>query len=217
MPVTEAMDSKKTIKGYAGPYRGKNDYYRDGAHTLMFIINFQAVIMVLLAITLSIYLCTRQSHDRFFAEIADNKVMQMQSYDLPNMSKVTLGKWIATAASEIMTFGFNDADVRFAQSKNNFTPAGWESFRKAVILSKLAEEIAATQQIATAVPLSPPTLKGPYLINGTGSWVADVPLLITFRAGGDIRPIVKTVHMVIERVPTWENPTGVGISEWDIN
>jgi len=212
------MDSKKTITGYSGPYRGKNDYYRDGAYILMLIVNFQAIIMTLLTITLSIYLCTRHNQDRFFAETRDGNTMQMTTLSLPNMSRMTIAAWAATAASDIMTFGFNDIEIRESQSRKYFTPEGWDSFQKALTLSKIVEEIQKTQQIATTVPLSPPEPKEEGLMaNGKPGWMIDVPLLITFRAGSDVEPVSKKVHMVIERMPTGENPSGVGISQWNLD
>jgi hypothetical protein len=213
------MDAKKTVKGYSGPYRGKNDYYRDGAHILMFIVNFQAVVMALLTVALAIFLCTRHGSDRFFAETADGRTMQMESRSFPNTSTHALCAWAANTASDIMTFGFNDADMRFREhSRKYFTPEGWESFRKAMVASKLLESVEATQQIATAVPRAVPSALNEGLgANGKYQVSIDVPLLITFRAGSDIKPISKKVHMVIERMSTRENPSGVGISEWDIN
>lgn len=184
----------------------------------MIIVNFQAIVMAVLTVVLAIYLSTRHGNNRYFAETADGKVMQMEDVNLPNMSTTALCEWAATAASDIMTFGFNDIDVRFAQTRKYFTAGGWESFRKAMVASKLAENVEATQQIATAVPRSVPTALSEGLgINGKYQVHIDVPLLITFRAGSDIKPIPKTVRMAIERIPTRENPSGVGISEWDIH
>jgi intracellular multiplication protein IcmL len=211
------MDSTKTTTGYSGPYRGRNDYYRDGAHTLMFIVNFQAVVMALLTIALAVYFCSRESNDRYYAATFDGKAIPLVARSYPNMGNEAISDWAANAASEIMTFGFNDIDVRFAQSRKNFTADGWESFRKGVIQTKLDKAILDTQQISAAVPLSPPILKQVGLINGKYGWAFDVPLLITFRAGSDIRPVSKTVHMVITTVSTRENPYGVGINEWNLN
>lgn len=211
------MEGKKAIKGYSGPYRGRNDYYRDGSYILMLIVNFLAIVMVALTIALAIYLCTRHTHDRYFAETVDGKIMPMTALSSPNTENFALANWAASAASDIMTFGFNDFDVRLNNSRKYFTPEGWESFYNALKVSKLVEDVKKTQQIATAVPRALPELKRDGLIDGKMRWEIDVPLLITFRAGSDIRPIPKKVHMVVEKMPTRENPDGVGISEWDLH
>jgi len=216
------MDDKKPVTGYSGPYRGRNDYYRDGVHTLFFIVKFEAVVMIFLTIVLAIYLCTRQNNDRYFAETIDGRAIQMASQRVPNMARDTISDWAATTASEVMTFGFNNIDEHFPAVQHDFTPDGWASFKKAVRNSKVMDEIIKTQQLVTAVPLGPPVWKQDGLItdkNGSvfEGWIFDVPILITFRAGSDVRPIQKKVHMVIEKVPTEDNPYAVGIREWDID
>jgi intracellular multiplication protein IcmL len=200
----------------AGPDRKKNDYYRKASRTMMLIVRIEAWMVFVIGITLTIYLNTRQDQDHYYAETADLKIMPMVSLHLPNMGRMAISDWAAMAAAQIMTFGFNDVDARFALSQKYFTPDGWETFRKAVIQSKLVEQVLATQQIVTSVPKEPPVLKQEGLINGKDGWAFDVPLLVTFRAGSEKLSRPKMVHMVIQKMPTRENPNGVGIDHWDI-
>jgi intracellular multiplication protein IcmL len=200
----------------AGSDRRKNDFYRKAFRTMMLIVKIEASMIVVIGIALTIYLNTRQDQDHYYAETSDLKIMPMVSLHLPNMGRMAISDWAASAASQIMTFGFNDVDAKFAVSQKYFTHDGWETFRKAVIATKLVEEMLATQQIVTSVPASPPVLKMQGLINGKDGWVYDVPLLVTFRAGGAKSSRAKTVHMVIQKMPTRENPNGVGIDHWDI-
>jgi len=210
------MERSRLPSGYPDPDQRKNDYYRNGSRTMLRIVNAQAVIIFLLTIALTIYLGTRQNPDHYLAETSDGKVMAMTSLHLPNMGRMAISDWAAMAASQIMTFGFNDIDERFKLSRRDFTTDGWETFRKAVVQTKLIDQMVATQQIVTSVPSSPPVLKQEGLIDGKDGWVFDVPLLVTFRAGGVKMARAKMVHMVIEKMPTRENPNGVGISRWDI-
>ena len=204
------------ISGYFRPDQGKNDNYRDGAHTLMRIVNIQAVIIFALTLVLAFYLGTQKSHDRFFAETNEGKAMQMASLPLPNMGRMALSDWVAGAVSQIMTFGFNDVDARFAMSRKDFTAEGWDKFRRGVIASHIIDNMMQAQQIVTSVSTDVPVLKQEGLIDGRYSWVFDVPLLVTFHAGGVEVTRSKTVHLTIERLPTGENPNGVGISAWDM-
>jgi intracellular multiplication protein IcmL len=191
--------------------------YRNGARILIRIVMFQAFVLVVLSILLAFYLDTRQSRDHFFAETGDNKIMQMVSLPLPNMGRAALSDWVANATSEILTFGFNDIDEKFAQSQRDFTPDGWKAFRKAVIISPLISDMLATQQILTTVPEYPPALKSEGMVDGVYSWTFEVPVLLTFRAGSDKRTRSKVVHVVVQKVPTADNPNAVGISEWYVN
>jgi intracellular multiplication protein IcmL len=196
--------------------QGKNDNYRDGFYAMVRVVNIQVVIILALVVAFGFFLSTREKTDRYFAETAEGRKMQMAGLHLPNMGRAAMSSWAASAASQIMTFGFNDIDQQFALSRNNFTREGWESFRKAMGASGVVESMMETQQILTSVPESPPTLTREGLINGKYSWSFDVPLLMTFRAGGVNVSRSKVVHLVIETIPTRENPNGVGISEWYI-
>lgn len=202
--------------GQAPSDPGKLAYYRDGSRALMRIVNVQAVVILALALGLAFYLGTQRSRDRFFAQMDDGKVLQMAALSSPNMGRDAISNWAASAAGQVMTFGFNDIDERFAESKNNFTQKGWDTFRKAVMNSKFVEEMMSKQQILTTVPENVPVLKKEGFVNGTYSWTFDIPLLITFRAGSVKSTRSKSVQMVIEKVSTRESPAGVGISEWYI-
>ena len=108
---------------------------------------------------LTIYLDMRHNPDHYLAETIDEKVAPLASLPLPNMGRMAVSDWAANAASQIMTFGFNDIDARFAQSRKDFTDEGWKTFRKAIIQTKLINDMADAQQIVTSVPSGPPDLK----------------------------------------------------------
>ena len=211
------MDRKIVFSGHSSSGSGKNDYYRIGFHTMMRFINILAAIIFALTVVLAVYLGSRQNQDRYFAETGDAKVMRMAALPFPNMGRVALSDWVAKSVSEIMTFGFNDVNERFALTRHNFTEDGWGTFSKAIIASGLIDDIMKSQQIVTSVPESLPILKQEGLINGRYSWVFDIPLLVTFRAGGVKVSRSKMVHITVERIPTSENPSGVGISQWKIS
>ncbi len=198
----------------SGTVEAKSEDYYQAALFMQRVAGFEAVVICVLSVVLAVYLGNGQNQDRYMAETSDGKVMQMAALSYPNMGRMALSDWVANAASQIMTFGFNDVDVRFSESRRNFTKDGWDTFRKAIIASTVIDEIMKTQQIVSAVPESPPVLKSEGLVNGVYSWTFDVPLLITFRAGGDKKSASKMAHVVVERVPTRESPNGVGISEW---
>lgn len=194
----------------------KNNYYRDSFRRLMKIVNIQAGIILLLSCGFLFYVKTSSNHDRYFAEAAGKQRMQMTALDLPNMGRNALSIWVSQAVTQIMTFGFNDIDEKFTVSRYNFTADGWESFYKAMEASKIVDSIMTAQQLITTIPMSPPVLSQEGLIKGYYSWVFEMPLLITFRSGSAQRVNRKTVRVVIEKVPTSDNPNGVGISEWHL-
>jgi hypothetical protein len=197
--------------------RSNNDYYREGFASMTRLVNIQALIMLGIAAFFAFYVNSDKDGDRYFAETGEGKRIYMPALDLPNMSIGTMSSWVSTAASEIMTFGFNDMEKRFQESRKDFTPDGWDGFAEAMINSGFADEMIAVQQIVTTVPASPATLVKEGLDqNGLYSWSFDVPLLMTLRSGGVKESIPRTVHITIERVSTEDNPNAIGISEWKL-
>lgn len=199
---------------FRGTDQPSNEFYRDGYRSLNWVVGLQALVILGLTGFLTFLISIQGSRDRYFAETSEGRVMQMVSLDSPNMGRSTLSNWAANAASQILTFGFNDTEERFTQSRLLFTPQGWESFRNILVASKLLDEMIATQQILTSVPESPPVLKREGLVGGVYTWEFEVKMLITFRAAGVKVERLKMVRMVIERQPTELNPSGVGINEW---
>jgi len=193
-----------------------NIHYRDAFYNIVRIVNVQAVIIAVLAAGLVWQVKTTRNEDIFFAETADGRQMQVVGLDLPNINKTTIANWVAEAATQIMTFGFNDINERFEISRRNFTQRGWERFYRAMTESKLIEGVMKAQQIVTAVPKSTPVLLQEGLIEGKYSWVFSMEMLVTFRSGGAKQTVPKELRIIVEQVPTSENPYGVGIGEWYI-
>lgn len=191
-------------------------YYREGFVLLMRVVNAQALVICALSVGLAFFLFTYKARDRYFAETAMEAKMQMVSLPSPNMGRDAVMNWAAQAVSQIMTFGFNDIDEKFAISRLNFTEDGWNSFSKAVINSRLIEAMTKSQQILATVPYDTPVLKKEGMVEGSYTWEVDVPVLVTFRAGGVKSMRKKVVNVVIKQVPTRESPSGMGINQWNM-
>jgi hypothetical protein len=188
--------------------------YRAGVRAMTQIVIIQALVIAGLTVFLFLAITGKEDNNRYFAVTSSGRKMQLQGLPLPNMGRAALSAWAAQSASQIMTFGFNDIDERFAISRKHFTAKGWESFRKAMIAAKVIEDVTKSQQIVTTVPKSTPRLISEGLVRGTYTWTFDTPLLITFRAGSAKTVRSSTVRTVLERVSTRDNPNGIGIGEW---
>lgn len=190
--------------------------YRDGYKALTRLIWLLTFVMVAGGGFLAYYLDTYIRQDRYIAVTESGQTMQMTGLLEPNINTEFLAQWAALAASDVMTFGFNDIDARFAVSRKYFTAEGWDSFREAMAKSGFLRDITTYQQIVTAIPTTPPIEKMSGMDAGKFTWVMEVPLAVTIRAGGQVARRSARVTMYIVRVPTSENPTGIGIRLWRI-
>ncbi|MCK5554856.1 MAG: DotI/IcmL/TraM family protein [Alphaproteobacteria bacterium] len=194
----------------------RNAYYRDGYRNIIWIANIQVALILVLSGLLMFYVSTDERVDRYFAESFEGRLMQLSSLNSPNMEKIAVTDWAVQAAAQIMTFGFNDVERRFSLSTPFFTPQGWVSFKKALISSRVIEQMHKKQLIFTSIPSGTPVLLKEGLVVDKYTWRFNIPLMITYRAGGKSSAIKKKVIVVVEKVPTSSNPAGLGISEWYI-
>jgi intracellular multiplication protein IcmL len=192
----------------------RNEFYRDGFRNMMRVAILEALIIVGLIVTFIYYIDSSKAQDHYFATTADGRIMQLVPLDRPNMVTSSLMSWAAQAATEVMTFGFHDYQRRLQHSSRHFTRHGWESFASALQKSRIIESVEASQQVVTAQPRSAPILKQEGVFNGKYRWVVDLPLTVTYQSGATTRNDSLTIHLVIDRVPSLENPNGVGIEQW---
>lgn len=209
-----AADSQAMPAGPLVAVVTRNEFYRDGFRNMIRIVILQTVIIVGLILSLIVYMTTAKPADRYFATTADGRLMQLVPLDRANMNTSALMSWATQAVTETMTFGYHDYQRRLQQSSRYFTRRGWESFAGALQRAKIIDSITANQQVVTAEPRSAPILENQGVLNGKYRWLLSLPLRVTYRAGTQQRVDNLNVKLLIERVPSLENPSGVGIEQW---
>lgn len=188
--------------------------YRDGFKNLLRIVFVLGLFIFVLLGVVFYYVSSVLPQDRYWAVTIEGESMPMVDLGDPNVNNASLLAWASRAASDIMTFGFNDIAERFAHSRNYFSQEGWESFSEAMAKSGLLRNITTVQQIVTSIPRDVPVLIGATMRKGKYTWVVDVPLVMTIRAGSASASQLVSVRMYIVKMPTTQNPTGIGIQTW---
>jgi intracellular multiplication protein IcmL len=194
----------------------RNEFYRDGFRRLLMLAIAQAIVIACVLVSLIAFITTGKSQDRYFATTADGRIMQLAPLDQPgNMTTAALMSWVALATSEIMSFGYNDYQRRLQASSRHFTHHGWETYTGALQASHIIDGMLANKEVLTASPRAAPILKQEGVINGKYRWIVQLQLQVDYDSnGGTSRKSNLNVTLVIERVPSLENPAGVGIEQW---
>lgn len=192
----------------------RNEFYRDGYRTLLRIAVIEAMIILALVGAMFFVIKVHQPENRYFATTEDGRLVPMVALSEPNLSVPALMSWSAQAATEVMTFGFNDYKRRLQQASRNFTRLGWVSFTSALEKSRIIEMVEANGQVVSAAPASAPILISEGVVNGRYQWMVQVPLVVTYQAGSSVRDDKMLVTLLLVRVPKLESPNGVGIEQW---
>lgn len=190
--------------------------YREGFYNLVWVVKILAFIIMVLTAVVFYYISNVLPRDRYYALTGvDGKTqIPMVAMPTPNVTNEALMAWAMQAATDVMTFGFHDMDARFAKSRTYFSDEGWQSFGMAFAKSSFYSNVVSSQQIVTAIPRGTPEIKHIGLYKGKYHWILDVPMLMTIRAGGKQRVERTSVRMFIVRMPTQNNPMGIGINTW---
>jgi intracellular multiplication protein IcmL len=135
--------------------------------------------------------------------------------DQPHLDTPALLSWVAIAASETMTFTYLDHEKKMEENSKYYTKTGWESFTTALKKSYILDSVVASKQTVTAQPRSAPILiqKG-VVFEGRYRWIVTIPLLVKYESTKESRVDQLQLQLVVERVPSLENPAGVGIAKW---
>lgn len=192
----------------------RNEFYRDGYRSLLKITLIQSIVILGLIGAMYYVIKVNQPENYYFATTEDGRLMPMIPLSQPNLSTPALMSWVAQAATEVMTFGFNDYRRRLQESSRNFTKRGWESFTQALQRSRIVEMVEVNQQIITAAPRGAPILQSESLVAGRYQWAVQIPLILTYRSGSKTSNTGLLVTVIVVRVPRLENASGIGIEQW---
>lgn len=188
--------------------------YRQAFKNIVRLIQIQALVIVALTGLLYHYVHDVVPQDRYFAETMESGRMQLVSLQDPNVNMEAMLAWAQQAATDILTFGFNDLERRFAYSQKYFSPEGWITFGTRMNEGKLLRTVIDNKQILTAIPKAPPQMRSWGWRNGKFCWDVSVPIIMTTRAGKNKTTQNVRVEMTIIRLPTAENPRGIAIDSW---
>ena len=190
------------------------DAYRTGFVWMTHVVNLLGIGVFFFLALLLYVVTTHTPPDRYYAELYDGKKQPMVGLDMPNINQQTLFDWASEAATQIMTFGFNDYERKLSATRLRFTQKGWESFRTAMIDTDFFKGVLESRQIVTSVVKGPPTLLSEGVEKGQYYWMVELPLMLTVRSGSASRSTSQTAFLRIVPVPTAEIPNGIGIDLW---
>jgi intracellular multiplication protein IcmL len=192
----------------------RNEFYRDGYRTLLRVAFMEAIAILGLIVAIVAIVNAYRPENRYFATTEDGRVVPMVPLSEPNLSRPALLSWAAQAATETMTFGFNDYRRRLQESSRHFTRQGWASFVKALQDAGIIDAVTANRQVVSAAPRAAPTILSEGMLNGVYQWQVEMPMMVTYQFGSQQRDVSMNLRLTIVRVPKLESPNGVGIEQW---
>ena len=189
-----------------------NEFYRRYYH--YFIIGLMALIVIMLCtVGFVLYQVFNRPLPVFKAELANRQMMNLTSFDEPNLLPDTILRWATKAATLAYTFDFVNYDKEIALARPYFTDAGWSDYLASV--HGLISTIVQNQLFVNGVVSGTPVISNQGELPGRGyTWRVQIPFLVTYQAAETISRRNFYVVITIVRVPTSINPQGIGIDQF---
>lgn len=148
-------------------------------------------------------------------ERVPERLVVMRGLETPNLTRTGITNMAMNVATEVLTFGFNNADERLLKSRRLFTEEAWLRFAKEYLKEGRLDKIKVNQQVLTNVAIDNAVIIEEGTNNiGEQKWVVQVPTISTYQAGKKIVPVRSVLQLTFVKASTLKHPEGVAIDAW---
>ncbi len=195
-------------------------FYKKLSTRLVVVTIINVVVILALGLAL-VYMVNQAIHGKreyFAVDSATGRMIPMPPLGTPYISEGALLARINECVTKVNTYNYVDWQTRLQDAKQEcFTEDGWNQYAAAINRAGTIKLVREGRQVVSA------NTTGAAVINKQGdragkySWEVQVPMQVTYQGGQAGRNLVSSkqlVTLLIERVPTWQNSSGVGISSY---
>lgn len=196
--------------------RLRNNFYRDNYRRVMKLLLMMSVVMIILVITMA-YLFTHRPEPKYFATTQSGRVLQLVPLSNPMLSSESLLSWASQVAMGSYTYNFANYRQKIQMQEVNFTSDAWQQFLLQLNNSGNIQAIDQRKINVSAVIAGAPVIVYEGMLSGRYAWKVQVPLLVTFVSASDRFQRNYMVTMVIVRVSTVQNQSGVAVAQFVVS
>lgn len=185
-------------------------FYRDSFGKVVFVI-LSLWIAVVLLIATSVYLHLHKPKPRVFVVGDEWRVQPPVPVDQDYLSEADLLQWVTDALSNAFVFDFNHYNEQLKSASQYFTTAGWKVFLNHLNNYVNYNTVRNNKMYVRAAPTGAPYIINQGMLSGRKAWWVKVPLSITYQGLKPLTDTTVTWQVLVVRVPTTNNLSGVGI------
>lgn len=145
--------------------------------------------------------------------VQDGRVLENIPVKQPIGNSAQVSSWLSGELRSIFSFDFVHYKEQLESHKTSFTPQGWDAFLRALQDSKFIQSVRENRQVVSATPTSAPRVIAEGELGGRYAWKIEQDFVFTFYAGPRTQSQNVMISATIVRVPTSENPAGLGIHQ----
>lgn len=189
-----------------------NSFYITNYHGF-FISMIVAIGLGLIVVNVLLYQFFHRPVPVYSAVTSKGQRMVLTPENEPNLLPSTLITWANKAVVAAYTFNFVNYDQELSKARPYFTEAGWNVYVASI--SKTIETVKQNQLFVSGVVVGAPVISNQGDLPGRGYvWRIQLPFLVTYQSADSVSQNNFTVILTVVKVPTWINPTGIGIDQF---
>jgi intracellular multiplication protein IcmL len=187
-----------------------NRFYRDSFGKILFIMaGFCSIIVILAGI--SIYLHFSKPAPLVFSVDDEWRVQAIIPLNQPYLSRPDLLQWVGDVLPKIFVYDFSHYNDQLKQASQYFTPRGWKVFLNQLNNYANYNTVLNGKVFVNAEPIGAPVLLSSGLLSGRYAWWVQLPIKITYSGYKALPVQYLTLQVLVVRVPTLANLSGIGI------
>ncbi|NDE90325.1 MAG: hypothetical protein EB059_04190 [Alphaproteobacteria bacterium] len=184
------------------------------------VLSFSYAIVLLIFIAIAIYFTFGSTYFYHVVVLDRERVVERVAFvrplETPNLTRTGITNMAMNIATEVLTYGFNNADERLLRSRRLFTEDAWIRFAKAHLKEGRLDTIKSNQQVLTNIASNNAVItEEGVTATGVQKWVVQVPIITTYQAGKKISAQKSTLQLTLIKASTLEHAEGVAIDGWD--
>lgn len=166
------------------------------------------------SVAAAIWALASKPEPRYFAAKEDGGILPLVAVSSPYLTDGQVTNFAVEAVTSAMTLDFANWRKDLANAAGYFErPEGWNSFLDAVQKSGMLNYIRE-RRLVSAVVANGAVIVGSGLdARKRYSWTVQMPLNVTYESASEISRDNLLAEVVVSRLPTWEAPKAVGITQ----
>ena len=198
---------------------GKLAFYKHYFGRLLWALVAAVVVMAFMAVGM-VYLAQQAVHgkrDYFAVDGKTGRLTPMVPLGEPYISDGALLGWFRDCVVQANTYNFVEYREQFTRAAQCFTDGGWSGYAEALNAAGSVKMVRDGKLIAIGNSVGAPVITNKGERNGKYTWQIEMPISVSYQGGQGGRSFTTQKQVVtafVERVPTHEKESGVGISQY---
>jgi len=152
----------------------------------------------------------------FTVDRKNNTLQNTVTLPYPHQSFKNISGWVFEAIMASYSFDFNNYHKQIDRVSYYYTDNGYKTYLQALQTSKIESQILLNKLEISTIPLQEPVLIKGGAFGTTDYWRYRVPVLVSYYGGKTPVFEKQMVEVLVLRVPSYQNPKGLSIAEFNM-